>query len=174
MSLAVGIGVLIASLSDRKADSWRNFMLLTVEWILSPKMILRLSLCVLVIALTTTHSRMGNSAFFSSLIIAGAIGSLLSRYATRNTVIRLASLIAIDLFIVGSWFGVEKLAERLEQTTVAKHIRPGGEESFEQRSEPAKYGLNLVADYPAFGSGPGSWYVAFPRYRSGDIVPFFD
>jgi hypothetical protein len=75
-------------------------------------MILRLALCVLVIALTTTHSRMGNSAFFSSLLIAGGIGIVLSRHATRNTVILLASLIAIDLFIVGSWFGVEKLAQR--------------------------------------------------------------
>src|SRR5258708_33225291 len=169
-----GFGLVIAGLSDRSADPWKKFARQTIEWVLSAKMLLLLSLCVLVIALTTTHQRMGNSAFFSSMIIAGAIGILLSRYATRNTVILLASLIAIDLFIVGSWFGVEKLAERLEQTTVAKHIRPGGEESFEQRSEPAKYGLNLVADYPAFGSGPGSWYVAFPRYRSGDIVPFFD
>ena len=78
----------------------------TVEWILSPKMILRLALCILVIALTTTHSRMGNTAFFASLLISGVTGILLSRYATRNTVILLASLIAIDLFIVGSWFGL--------------------------------------------------------------------
>ena len=34
-------------------------------------MLLRLSLCILVIALTTTHSRMGNTAFFASLLIAG-------------------------------------------------------------------------------------------------------
>src|SRR5258708_21747887 len=165
MSLAVGIGVLIASLSDRKADSWRNFMLLTVEWILSPKMILRLSLCVLVIALTTTHSRMGNSAFFSSLIIAGAIGVRLSRQCTRNTVILLASLIAIDLFIVGSWFGVEKLAERLEQTTVAE---------VQVREEPSAYSLKLIQDYPVFGAGPGSFYVVFPRYRAETIVNFYD
>jgi len=43
-------------------------------------------------------------------------------------VILLVSLVAIDLFIVGSWFGVEKLAQRIEQTTVA---------DVEEREEPA-------------------------------------
>ena len=66
MTLAIGIGLLIAGLSDRVAGSWKDFFRHLIEWILSPKMLLRLSLCILVIALTTTHSRMGNTAFFSS------------------------------------------------------------------------------------------------------------
>lgn len=163
--LALGIGLLIAGLSDRKADTWTKFVRLTIEWILSPKMILRLALCVLVIALTTTHSRMGNSAFFSSLLVAGGIGVVLSRHATRNTVVLLASLITIDLFIVGSWFGVEKLAQRLEQTTT---------QDVAGREEPAAYTIPLIKDYAIFGSGPGSFYVAFPRYRSETVVGFYD
>jgi O-antigen ligase len=165
MMLALGIGLLIAGLSDRKADTWKKFVRLTIDWILSPKMILRLALCVLVIALTTTHSRMGNSAFFSSLLVAGAIGIVLSRHATRNTVILLASLIAIDLFIVGSWFGVEKLAQRLEQTTAG---------DFQEREEPATYTIPLIRDYAIFGSGPGTFYVAFPRYRQEKVDAFYD
>jgi len=165
MSLALGIGLLIADLSDRNADTWKRFFRLTIAWILSPKMVLRLSLCVLVIALTTTHSRMGNTAFFSSLLAAGAIGIALSKHATRNTVFLLASLIAIDLFIVGSWFGVEKLAQRIEQTTV---------EDVREREEAAAYTLPLIKDYVVFGSGPGSFYVAFPRYRPGTILNFYN
>ena len=174
MTLAIGIGLLIAGLRDTRTQTWRQFLKHLIEWILSPKMRLRLMLCVLVIALVSTRSRMGNTAFFSSLMIAGVIGLALSRHATRGTVVLLVSLIAIDLFIVGSWFGVEKLAQRIEQTTLERRAQPTGEESVEQRSEPAKYGLNIVADYPAFGTGPGSWYAAFPRYRSGDLVSFFD
>ena len=86
MMLALGIGLLIAGLSDRRFDTWKKFARLTIEWILSPKMILRLALCVLVIALTTTHSRMGNTAFFSSLLIAGADSASrfrATRHATR-------------------------------------------------------------------------------------------
>ena len=165
MMLAIGIGLLIAGLSDRRADTWKKFLSHMLEWILSPKMVLRLSLCVLVIALTTTHSRMGNTAFFSALLIAGVIGIMLSRHATRNTVILLASLVAIDLFIVGSWFGVEKLAQRIEQTTAAE---------VEEREEPAAYTLPMIKDYPVFGAGPGSFYGAFPRYRPEKITAFFD
>jgi putative inorganic carbon (HCO3(-)) transporter len=165
MSLALGIGLLIAGLSDRKADTWRKFFRLTLAWVLSPRMVLRLALCVLVIALTTTHSRMGNTAFFSSLLVAGAIGIALSRHATRNTVILLASLVAIDLFIVGSWFGVEKLAQRLEQTTVKE---------VQVREEPAAYAIPLIRDYALFGSGPGTFHVAFPRYRPATVLNFYD
>jgi O-antigen ligase len=165
MMLALGIGLLIAGLSDRTADTWKKFFRHTIDWILSPKMILRLALCILVIALTTTHSRMGNTAFFSSLLIAGAIGIALSRHATRNTVILLASLVAIDLFIVGSWFGVEKLAQRLEQTTT---------QDVREREEPSAYTLPLIRDYAVFGSGPGSFHVAFPRYRPPSVASFFD
>lgn len=165
MTLAIGIGLLIAGLSDRRADSWSKFFAHLLEWILSPKMLLRLALCVLVIALTTTHSRMGNTAFFSSLIIAGLIGIALSRHATRNTVVLLVSLVVIDLALVGSWFGVEKLAQRLEQTTV---------QDVHEREDPARYTIDLVKDYPLFGAGAGSFYTVFPRYRPEGMLSYFE
>lgn len=165
MTSALGIGLLLAGLSDRRAESWKQLARHTLEWILSPKMILRLSLCILVIALTTTHSRMGNTAFFASLLVAGVIGIALSRRATRNTVVLLASLVVLDLFIVGSWFGVEKLAQRIEQTTT---------EEYHTREEPAAYTLPLIKDYAPFGAGPGSFYVIFPKYRPEGVVGLFD
>ncbi|HEY2627772.1 MAG TPA: O-antigen ligase family protein, partial [Usitatibacter sp.] len=165
MTLALGIGLLISGLSDRRFDNWKKFARMAIEWILSPKMVLRLALCVLVIALTTTHSRMGNTAFFSSLLVAGGIGIALSRHATRNTVLLLASLVAIDLLIVGSWFGVEALAQRI-QTTNAQDVHV--------REEAAKYTVAIVNDYPVFGSGPGSFYVAFPKYRPESVLDFYD
>jgi len=165
MTLAIGIGLLIAGLSDRRAGTWKRFVSNVIEWILSPKMVLRLSLCILVIALTTTHSRMGNTAFFSALLIAGVIGIVLSRHATRNTVILLVSLVVIDLAIVGSWFGVEKLAQRFEQTTM---------EDVQIREEPGLHTLGIIKDYPVFGAGPGTFYTTFPRYRPESITNFFD
>jgi O-antigen ligase len=160
MTLALGIGLLIAGLTDRRAETWKRFLAYTIDWILSPKMVLRLALCILVIALTTTHSRMGNSAFFSSLLISGVIGIVLSKHAPRNTVVLLASLVVIDLAIVGSWFGVEKLAQRLEETTVGE---------VQSREEPAVYAIGIIKDYPVAGSGPGSFYSVFPRYRVASL-----
>jgi putative inorganic carbon (HCO3(-)) transporter len=80
-------------------------------------------------------------------------------------VILLVSLIAIDLFIVGSWFGVEKLARRFEQTTTVE---------MQEREDPARHAVRLIKDYPAFGAGPGSFYIAFPRYRQENDRSFFD
>src|SRR5471030_2053168 len=108
---------------------------------------------------------MGNTAFFSSLLVAGLIGIVLSRYATRNTVLLLASLIAIDLLVVGSWFGMEKLAKRIGETTVA---------DVQEREEPAAATIDLIKDYSVFGSGPGTFYIVFPRYRKEQASAFFD
>lgn len=144
---------------------WKKVAANLIEWILSPKMLLRLSLCILVIALTTTHSRMGNTAFFASLLIAGAIGIALSKHATRNVVVLLVSLVVLDLAIVGSWFGVEKLVKRLEETTV---------QNVQEREEPAAYALGIIENYPVLGSGAGSFYVTFPKYRPETIPNFFD
>lgn len=165
MTLALGIGLLMAGLAEREAVSWKEFFRHLAEWILSPGMLLRLSLCILVIALTTTHSRMGNTAFFASLMIAGVMGIALSRHATRNTVVLLASLVILDLAIVGSWFGVEKLAARLEATTM---------QDVQEREDPAAYAVDLVREYPVFGAGPGTFYVAFPKYRPEKVTSHFD
>lgn len=173
MTLSIGIGLLIAGLRDNSSQTWKQFLKHLLEWIFSPKMRLRLVLCVIVIALVATHSRMGNTAFFASLMITGVIGLALSRHATRSTVVLLVSLIVIDLFIVGSWFGLEKLADRIEQTTLMQQSNETTE-SVETRAEPARYGISLISDYPVFGAGPGSWYVVFPRYRGGDLANFFD
>ena len=173
MTLSVGIGVLIAGLRDTGPRTWKAFLVDILEWIFSPKMRLRLMLCVMVIGLVASHSRMGNTAFFASLMIAGVIGIVLSRHATRGTVALLVSLILIDAFIVGSWFGIEKLANRIEQTNLSYQAGETSE-SVGMRAEPAKYGFDLIDDNRIVGTGPGSWYVAFPRYRGGELSSFFD
>ena len=165
IALAMGIGLMIGSLQETGRRSWKQFWRDMAELGLSAKAPLRLFLVAMVITLVMTHSRMGNTAFFSSLLIAGGTVLLLRRYATRSVVILVASLIAIDIFIVGAWFGVEKTIERLEQTTVRE---------VEERVEPSEYALEIVRYYPVFGAGAGTFYTAFTRYRSPDIRPFYD
>ena len=165
ITLAFGIGLMVGSLRETGRRSWRQFWRDIAELLISPKASLRLSLVVMVIALVMTRSRMGNTAFFSSLLIAGAVALALSRHATRSTVILIASLIAIDIFIVGSWFGVEKTVQRIEQTT-ARNV--------EEREDPTVYALEMARDYPLFGAGPGTFQTAFMRYRGPDIRAYFD
>jgi O-antigen ligase len=165
MCLAVGIGLLIAQLGDTSDTSWRSRLRSWLNWILSSKMRLRLYLVVMVIALVLTRSRMGNTAFFASLLLAGLFGLVLSRHATRATMTLLASLIVIDMLIVGTWFGIDQVKQRLEQTSLVT----------ESRDEIDIYVLRSYwDDYFLTGSGLGSFYSVFPRYRGPDIQAHYD
>jgi O-antigen ligase len=134
-------------------------------------------LAMMVIALVLTHSRMGNTAFFSSMLVAGvfclialraqssSVRDMFLRKETRATVILLSSLILIDIFIVGAWFGVEKVVERIEQTSVVNDIG---------RIEVVQNTLKLWKDYSIVGSGGGSFHTVYPRYRPESIDAYYD
>lgn len=154
MCLSVGIGVLIANLSGAEQPSWGRYFRDAMRWIITPKMALRLGLIVMVVALVLTRSRMGNSSFFIGMLITGGIGLLLAKRASKSMVILLISLIAVDVFIVGTYFGTRRVVERITQTSAES----------EDRDELAGYALNMWKDYPVFGSGLGSLAVVFPRY----------
>jgi len=163
MCLSVGIGVLIATLTGAKHQSWGLFFRNLMQWVITPKMALRLGLVIMVIALVLTRSRMGNSSFFISLLITGVIGLLLAKRATKSMVILLVSLVAIDVFIVGTYFGTKRVVDRIVQTTAET----------EDRDEVATYALEMWKDYPVFGSGLGSFPVVFPRYsKDGTQVSY--
>ncbi len=70
MNLAIGTGMLLAQLHRTPAATWREFMRRTIDTVLSRKFRLRLYLAIMVIALVLTRSRMGNTAFFFSLLCA--------------------------------------------------------------------------------------------------------
>lgn len=165
MCLAIGIGLLIAQLGHTTESTWRQRLRSLLSWLLSGKMRLRLSLVIMVIALVLTRSRMGNIAFFSSLLIAGIIGLLLSRHIARLTVIiLLASLVIIDLVIVGTWFGIDEVAYRLQQTTLVTEIRD-------------EVDINLLPywrDYIWTGSGLGTFFAVFPYYQEHSVEGYFD
>ena len=84
---------------------------------------------------------------------------LLAKRATKSMVVLIASLIVIDIFIIGAYFGVQKVLDRIEQTTMQT----------EDRDEIASDTFGMWKDYPVFGSGLGSFHVVFPRYSQQDL-----
>ena len=164
MTLSVGIGMMIASLDTESDYTAKQRLRYYLKLILSTKLRLRLYLVMMVIALVLTHSRMGNTSFFASLVIAGGLGLILSRHATRGTIVLLISLIAIDVLIVGAWFGLGKVVERIEETTLVT----------ETRDEVDIYVYQQWKDYQWTGSGLGSFYSVFPRYRKEDVRGYYD
>lgn len=164
LCLAVGLGMLIASLTGDSARTWRQFARDLLALLLSPTMRLRLVLACMVIGLVLSRSRMGNTAFFVSLLVAGAIGLIFSKRATRSMVVLIASLVIIDIVIVGAYFGVEQVVQRIEQTTFET----------EDRDDVAGYALQMWRAFPVFGSGLGSFHIVFAKYPGADLGAFFD
>ena len=160
LCLSVGIGLLIASMGrNASTGSWRQRLRHIGTLILSGKAPLRIFLAIMVIALVLTRSRMGNTAFFASLLITGTLALILFKEMPRPMMLLITSLIVIDIIIIGSWVGLEQVKERLEQTTLAQ----------ENRDEIDTYSYKMWQDYPLFGSGAGSYYSVFPRYREGGM-----
>jgi O-antigen ligase len=157
--IAVGVGCLLAQGGKPVQGNWRQRLRHTIEVLLSPKIIMRLLLAIMVIALVLSRSRMGNSAFFASLLITGALALLLMKNKSRSTTILLSSLLIIDISIVGTFFGVEKVAQRLQATTSSK----------ESRDEVSRDTFNLWQQYPIMGIGAGSYEHVYPSNKGDDI-----
>lgn len=191
LCLAIGIGLMLSRLGNGNSgeSGWRHRLAAALHFIISPKMRLRLMLVIMVIALVLTHSRMGNTAFFSAMLIVGVAALVLSRRMAPATIGLIASLVIIDIFIIGAWVGVERVVQRIQDTPllaasaerqaqIETTFKPSRfamqEQSVEERVVPAAYSLDLIRDFPIFGSGGGSFYNAFSRYRPAEIALFYD
>ena len=167
MCLAVGVGLMLARLGQPgpAAQGWKQRLAQGIEFMLSPKMRLRMLLIIIVIALVLTRSRMGNAAFFASLIVVGLLAVAVARKSAPHTIALIVSLIIIDVVVVGSWVGVEQVVKRIQDTELTE--ADGGEaESVEARTEAGRTALALVQDFPLVGSGGGSFYNVFLSYRT--------
>jgi O-antigen ligase len=168
MCLAIGIGLMLSTLADEPATSLREHLRRWVTAILSQKIILRLSLVMIVAGLVMTHSRMGNSSFFISLMIMAPLALILtrlnkktrrhgkSRSSLGGMLILLVSLVFIDIAVVGAFFGVDQVVQRLEATSQDR----------ETRDEVVSSAAPLLQQVYIEGTGGGTFYTAFPEYRT--------
>jgi O-antigen ligase len=160
VALCLAIGAMIADRSSAGDGSSRSIRATIVDIITGPQARLRLVIVIMVIALVMSRSRMGNVAFFSSILITGALAFYHTRTFSRYTAILLVSILAIDAFIISSYFGVEKLAERFRNTTTVAN----------NRIDLQHYNLAIFKDHVWLGTGAGSYEIAFSPYRDADIT----
>ena len=180
MTLACGIGLMLA-LRDDRDFRWHHL----AELMIGPKSRIRLALIIMVIALVMSHSRMGNTAFFSSLIIMGGLFTLITpRHRLRNALI-LVSVLIIDLLVISQWFGLEELQQRLANTQfedevvlveddggVAREVVVRRENV--DRDDIAVYALPQWRERPVVGFGAGTFETSFQRFPGPDVTRLFD
>ncbi len=171
MTLGLGIGLLLA-LRDGAAFKWTSLL----ELLMGPKARLRLGLVIMVIALVMTRSRMGNTAFFASLMMLGALFILLNKeHRLRNSLI-LASLVVIDVLVISQFFGLDKLKDRLTNTRV-ENVMEGEQivaHKNELRLDVFDYAWEQFRERPISGFGAGSFESSFQQYPGADVPLHYD
>lgn len=109
LALSAGVGLLLAQMDLEGAPNMRQRLRSLLQAALGPKARLRVYMVVMVIALVLTRSRMGNTAFFASITIVGMFAVWRLRQPSRPLLVLVISVLVIDIFVVGTWFGVSTL-----------------------------------------------------------------
>ena len=189
LALAAGCGLMAGHLAPRRERRrWGLRLRDALELMLGPKARLRLLLVMLVIVLIATRSRMGNAAFFAALVAATCVYAVFERERRRGLLIFAASVVAVDLLLIGAWVGVDRVVERLQNTPIVERAKddpapasnaealggpsdsiarpdPRSEQSVEARIQPALDAITIVRDHPWLGTGGGTFYLVYMAYQ---------
>lgn len=164
LCLSIGIGYLVSTLLTNQNRSKKAKLRHVLETLLNGKAAVRIALAIMVIALVMSRSRMGNTAFFAAMTAVGLLALILVKKRSKGLTILIISMFVIDVLIVSAWFGLDKVKDRLENTTLTQ----------ETRDEVVRDSLLLMKDYALTGSGLGSFYTIYPSYQSEDVKGFYD
>lgn len=161
LCLALGFGLLLSELAIEKTRwHWKDVL----ASLLTNKFMLRLALIVMIIGLVLSRSRMGNAAFFAALAAVALFAVFFYKDPPRMLKPIVVSLFVLDMLIIGSIFGLEKLQQRYAETSFAS----------EARDNVVVDSLPILQDYGMTGAGSGSFYTVFPGYQPGYYSGFYD
>lgn len=164
--IAAALGLIVASPLRRSARrGWRQHLRHWLDLAQDRRLFARAAIAVFFIALILSQSRMGNVAAVGG-VCASSLALLLSqrRGGMIGGLLLIGSILLIDIWLFGHWFGFEQLAER-----------------YATAGSDAGSRLDLLADarrmIPAYGwigSGLGTFMLAYPEFRSPAIQGFVD
>lgn len=166
LALAAGLGLLLSGMDRARSRSLRQSIAAGLRTLMGPRAWLRAGLVAMVIALVLTRSRMGNFAFFAALTGVGMLALLRTRFRHRGLVLLVGSVLLVDILVVGSWFGVDQVVERIQATAQ----REGGEWVVQggNRISANRESLDIIAQAPVAGLGGESFHTVYPAWRGED------
>ncbi len=166
LSLSAGMGLLLAQMNLRGADNMRQRLRSLLEALLGPKARLRIFMIIMVIALVLTRSRMGNTAFFAALTLVGLFALWRLKSPSRPLMLLVVSILIIDVFVVGTWFGVEKVIDRISDSVKVEQNVWKIQDKV--RLDADRESLDIISKSPVSGMGGGSFYTVYPAWRGYD------
>ena len=164
LTISAAIGYLVSTLKDTPAYTQKDLLRHWVSFWLSSKVVFRLAIICMVIALVMSRSRMGNSAFFISMTLTAGVGFLYFRPRLKSYTFLFISMLVIDIAIVSSIFGLKEVQTRIEQTSIDE----------ETRDEIIVDSVPLMSKYSVLGTGGGSFYTVYPKYQSSQVNLAYD
>jgi len=184
MSMAMGIGLMLATSqpAQRTLKGWRGKVLSLLHFIMSTRMLVRLAIVIMVIGLVLSRSRMGNGSFLLGLLLLLGTVAIVWPSKRAGALWLGASLLVIDVVVVGQWVGLDHVVERLQQTelTADNALEPVNgagvrrEESIEERLAIGQDAFKLAMQSPWVGHGPASFYALFPQVKRPELTLWFD
>lgn len=167
MCLPVAIGLLAGSARTPQTQiGWKEWLHQGVRFLLSQKASLRIGILIMALGLILSRSRMGNSAFIGSLTLVSIMFSVFAKNTFRLRVLFIwITILIIDVTVLGSYFGLKELQQRLEQTTTSE---------VSDRVDISDHLQGYVLDYQPWGSGLGTFRDAFKAYQSEVIRIDYD
>ena len=166
LALSAGTGLLLAQMNLQGSENMRERLRSLLQAALGPKARLRIYMIVTVIALVLTRSRMGNLSFFAALTMVGVIALWRLNTPSRPLVVLVVSVLVIDIFMVGTWFGMEKVVDRMRQSVQIEQDEWSIKDK--NRSNANREALNIISLSPVTGMGGGSFYTVYPAWRGND------
>ncbi|MGH8540225.1 MAG: O-antigen ligase family protein [Stenotrophobium sp.] len=165
LGAAVGIGLILADLRTVQTDTWKKRLKNFLNFLFSTRLRTRVFLAVIVVGLVLTRSRGGGSAFFGALVVCGPIYIFLKeRRLFLKSMVLFVSLLAVDVWIVSGWFGLDKVMTRIEQTHETTEVRTRAFAAY-----PA-----LIEKYWRTGSGAGTFAAVFAQDQPADVAGYYD
>lgn len=164
--LGAAVGLIVARPIRRTTRrGWRQHLRHWLGLLQDSRVFARAAVGEFFIALILSQSRMGNVAAVGALCAAG-LALLLTRRRSGILagLLLIGSVLVIDIWLFGRWFGADQLAERYATLGVDATTR-----------------LDVLADiwrmipvYGWIGSGLGTFMLAYPAFRSAEIQGFVD
>lgn len=148
-----------------RAARWRMLLDQRVLW--------RLLVLLMVMGVIATRSRAGNAALVVGLVVGFLWLALVERRraSTGGQSLRLgfigvvvASVLLLDALLVGAFVGLEKVTQRIEETSFAG----------EARGDVNQVLLGHPELFTVFGHGPGSFLQVFEPHKPPTLVARFD
>lgn len=153
--LAIGVGLLLSQLNHDRHETWRSFFRATIATLLSSKVYLRIFLMIMVIGLLVSRSRMGNSAFFAALTLSTLFYLVIQKKFNVKVILFFLSLMLIDTFLVGTWFGLDKVVQEVQNTSLSN----------DDRTDINANSFVILKQFMPMGAGAGAYKFVEPGYN---------